>query len=550
MLQRAVLGLILCLVATSFSSQAQSSKPVTEAVLSLAGDIEIVFDWTTDRCDDEDIPDLPARAFHDSSDQVQLISTHFVARRSIGPTLDQQTRDCAVVAESVSAADPALYSDKEWLASLYTEDGSTIYALQHNEYQGHTHRGQCPSGEYFNCWYNAITLAVSTDGGASYRNVTQPPQHLVASLPYQYEAEAGPYGIFEPSNMIRAADGYIYAFVRVDDYRSSRQWTCLMRTDKVADPRSWHAWDGSGFNLSFANPYTEIIDRPASQRCAPVAEGEIGVMHESVTYNTYLDQYVLVGNSADQINGRETWGVYYAFSNDLIHWSHRQLLMETEFPWTFVAGDHDPILYPSLLDPDSASRNFETTDQHAYLYFTQFNYTGTQMTLDRDLVRIPVEFNAITIDAPAYEFTFSGQVPANATGALVGYRINTECDCLGTADFTLYTVRYTEAGDTRNLVPNAVFAGGMSSWHAWGDARYGLEPSDLSAGQMLHVTAEDSQIAGLNGQVFPVTAGADFTVTFVARVLPETADAGYFTIIFVDNRGEVRRERITLGPNV
>ncbi|MCL4875330.1 MAG: hypothetical protein KJ064_01660 [Anaerolineae bacterium] len=34
-----------------------------------------------------------------------------------------------------------------------------------------------------------------------------------------------------------------------------------------------------------------------------------------------------------------------------------------------------------------------------------------------------------------------------------------------------------------------------------------------------------------------------------SRVLPETADAGYFTIIFVDNRGEVRRERITLGPN-
>jgi len=50
-------------------------------------------------------------------------------------------------------------------------------------------------------------------------------------------------------------------------------------------------------------------------------------------------------------------------------------------------------MYPSLLDPDSETRNFETTGKKAYLYYTLFNldYLGNS-TLDRDLVRVPVEF--------------------------------------------------------------------------------------------------------------------------------------------------------------
>ena len=46
----------------------------------------------------------------------------------------------------------------------YTEDGETVYALIHNEYQGHQHPGYCPQNDYVACWDNSITLGISRDG--------------------------------------------------------------------------------------------------------------------------------------------------------------------------------------------------------------------------------------------------------------------------------------------------------------------------------------------------------------------------------------------------
>jgi hypothetical protein len=71
--------------------------------------------------------------------------------------------------------------------------------------------------------------------------------------------------------------------------------------------------------------------------------------------------------------------------------------MEAEAVWTYQCGDPNPIAYPVLLDPNSPSRNFETTGQSVYLYYTRFNYQNCQMNLDRDLIRIPIQFNASDI---------------------------------------------------------------------------------------------------------------------------------------------------------
>jgi hypothetical protein len=309
-------------------------------------------------------------------------------------------------------------------------------------------------------------------------------------------------------------------------------------------------WDGSGFTIRLPQPYANPSDTPRTQYCAAIDQDAIGVMNQSITYNTYLDQYVLVGDSADTFGGREVWGVYYALSDDLIHWSRRQLLMEAELTWTYQPGDDDPILYPALLDPDSESRNFETTDQDAYLYYTQNHYRDDQQTLDRDLVRVPVRFETRAVTAPEYEFTLSGNVPGNATQALVGYRINTECDCADTAEFALYGVQYTEGNSSRNRVPNGIFVQGMTNWTAWGAIQPDVIASDLSDTQALHVTAAPEEDAALNGTLFEVEPGAPFTVTFVARVEAVTGDAGYFTLIFMDGSREIGREQIPLVPNV
>jgi hypothetical protein len=54
-------------------------------------------------------------------------------------------------------------------------------------------------------------------------------------------------------------------------------------------------------------------------------------------------------------------------------------------------------MHPSLLDPTTTSPNFEIGGRQVDLFFTQFHFQYDSwhcwMGMDRDLVRIPVEFN-------------------------------------------------------------------------------------------------------------------------------------------------------------
>ena len=369
----------------------ETPDPFPNPILKLTGVEEVVFDWTTARCEKMNIPDLPARAFRDASGQVQLILSDNYNYRMVGPDLNSLTPDCQAVMRSDNNADPALFSDNEWIAAPYTQDGQTIYALVHNEYWGHTHPGQCPQNDYFPCWDNSITLAISTDAGKSYSHAAQPPSHLVARLPYPYKAGAGPEGTRNPSNIIQGKDGFYYSFLNVSEYGTQKQWVCLMRTDNLADPVSWRFWDGKGFDGQFVDPYLNPPANPTNHICSALEWDNIGAsLNDSITFNTYLNRYVLVGLSADTLGKREKWGIYYAFSDDLIHWTHRKLLREMPLPWTVKQNTDVSYLYPALLDPNSPSRNFETTGKTAYLYYTRHNFG--QGSLDRDLLRIAVEF--------------------------------------------------------------------------------------------------------------------------------------------------------------
>ncbi len=365
----------------------------SSAALLLTGDEQTVFNWRRDACEEEDIPDLPARAFT-SGDQVQLIAPHYVNRRFTGPDLGRLDHQCAVLMDSARDADPARFADREWIAAPYTEDGRTVYALVHQEYQGQQHPGVCASGNYLKCWYNSVTLAVSRDGGRTYRHAAPPPGHRVASLPYTYEPEAGPYGYFAPSNIVRSPDdGYHYAMIRAERYGAQRYGTCVMRTKSLADPTSWRAWDGSGYNVRFIDPYRAGGVDPAEHVCAPVSTPAIGALVESLTYNEYLGRWVLVGSGQDTIPGRgKVVGLFWSASDDLVNWSHRKLIREVELPWSYECGDPSAVAYPSVIDHGSTTRNFTTTGRDAYLYFTRLHYRGCVQSLNRDLVRVPVRF--------------------------------------------------------------------------------------------------------------------------------------------------------------
>jgi len=163
-----------------------------------------------------------------------------------------------------------------------------------------------------------------------------------------------------------------------------------------------------------------------------------------------------------------------------------------------------------------------------------------------------VEVSVTPLDGPGVfaEYTISGIVPDNATRANVGFRVNTECKCLGTTDFSLYTVRYVEGSATANRVPNPDFSQRLQGWGFWGNGTARLESNDRGAGQMLHVDATYGQPATINSAYFPVNGDVAYTLTFSARVSPASVGSGYFAIFFLTNSTEVTRVTIPLKPAV
>jgi hypothetical protein len=105
-------------------------------------------------------------------------------------------------------------------------------------------------------------------------------------------------------------------------------------------------------------------------------------------------------------------GFYFYTSDDLINWSQAKLLMKAELPWTWQCSD-GPQFYrdPSLLDPQSTTRNFDTMGQRPYLFFTRFNISGCSSSLDRDLIRIPIEFSNQAPGGPAAALAASNASP-------------------------------------------------------------------------------------------------------------------------------------------
>ena len=418
-----------------------------EPEVRAAGPEVTVYDWTTQRCDSDDIPDQPSRAFRNSAGQVVFINAHHTTRRWAGSSLAAIAHSCSILMGSGKNSDPSKYDNREWLATTWTTDGSKVHGLIHAEYQGWQYGpGYCiRPGELFEdkrkCWYNALTLTTSTDGGSRFSHAT-PPAHYVAGPPYRYEPGIGPIGFFQPSNIVRGRDGWHYLVTHTEGHGVQPTGSCLLRSSRLDDPASWRAWDGFGFNRRFRDPYLYEYE-PAEGVCTPISPSRVGTRSESLTWSTYLKQWVLVG-SADGASGP---GFYYYTSDDLINWSAGRLLMQAELPWTHECQDGpEQVRDPSLLDDESQSRNFDTIGQRPYLFFTRFNVQfntsgGCFTNLDRDLIRIPLEFSnqepggpsaALTASSPAPDtgepVRFDASRSADADGSIVRYEWDLDGD--------------------------------------------------------------------------------------------------------------------------
>ena len=369
-----------------------SSAIALTLTIPAGAEAEIVFDHARDACEKFDVPDVPARAFRASDGTIRLIASHWTNRAFAGPTLDSLRHPCGIVFEGSGNDDPAAFDDRGWIVSTYTLDGVTVHALVHNEFHGHKRPALCPSGQYMDCWYNTITYAVSTDGGRGFK-APPGPERFVAGVPYRYDPTRGKRsGLFNPSNIVRRGD-HFYTMMTSAPQGDQRAGVCLMRTDRLENPASWRGWDGRDFTVRFSDPYrtpATATGKPAV--CAPVP-GLTRLMASLSLHRPsglYIGLFTHRGKTGPGIEPVD--GVYYATSPDLIAWTAPRLLFPT--PTTLDKGcDTMPVVYPSLIDPDSPSRNFEDTDDDAYIYMTRITMEGCKTGWTRNLVRLKVRIS-------------------------------------------------------------------------------------------------------------------------------------------------------------
>ena len=378
------------------SSVSNGGYAITEPKVNVTvGSREVVYDWTNDRCEDLDVPDGPARFVRAGDGTLVLFSgnapRYYVSR---GSDFSSLTRVCGQPAlVSADKPTPESYENWEWLWAVYRE-GDKWHAFVHNEFHDNT-SATCTVGvpTFGNpCWYNSVTYAVSSDDGRTFIKPNAP-AHVVAPAPnawvpppvYPSEAYVAE-GYFQPSSIVRGPDGYYYSLMLSIRDKSSGQGICAIRSDRLDDPTSWRAWDGSGFNLRLTSPYATGASATVCTYL-PIAIG-----NESLSYNTYLGLYMLVGYS--NMGPSTTCGFYFSLSPDMVHWGPKQLIAPARIPWC-DAGPATPgvlepvmVMYPSLIDHGDTGVNFDRTGRNVYLYYTRDNDDN----LDRDLVRVPVTF--------------------------------------------------------------------------------------------------------------------------------------------------------------
>jgi hypothetical protein len=370
----------------------ERASPSLELRFTL-GAPEVVFSYRQHRCEVLDLPDMTARAVRMADGTIALYSGNAPnAYASFGPDFASLRRSCVPTLVSDDDHTAASFSNQEWLSTVYRE-GNVYHAIVHNEYHDPVHPN-CKAGDTSPanpCWYNGLTYASSLDG----RVFTQPPapSHVLAGPPQQWDASGarapGPYGYFAPSNIVKREDGYYYAMFFTIPERDDQQkrGSCVMRTDDLADPARWRAWDGAAFALAMPSPYDRDATGVACRIVVP--HGIDG----SLTYNTHLQRYIYVGGTGANVNGVVTCGFIYATSTDLIDWSPPGVLKLAPVPFP-PCGSGPNVgreYYPSLIDHADTSVNFEFTGSTPHLYYMKY----MDGALERDLLRVPVTIEVI-----------------------------------------------------------------------------------------------------------------------------------------------------------
>jgi len=326
---------------------------------------------------------------------------------SRGTDFNSLRRDCRQPAlTSADRRTAESYENWEWLWAVYRE-GNRWHALIHNEFHdavastcdpGNPAPGnpagttrsptRCPQ---------TVPVVLETHSAGACRgtapNVWVPPSAPLADGQWVME------GYFDPTNIVRANDGYYYALMTTIP---SKYWwdspsplgLCTFRTDNLDDPASWRTWDGSGFNLRMTSPYVTGSPAPA---CALFFEPIRDSGH--MVYSTYLNRYIHVAPSATDIGGRKVCGSTSRSRRICFTGAHSSCSSKQVKQLRFGSTSPSmlepvPVQYPSIVDHADTTINFERAGRTTYLYYSRFRSVdyGPLYSVDRDLVRVPLTF--------------------------------------------------------------------------------------------------------------------------------------------------------------
>ncbi len=387
-----------------------SLTPTDTVTLTVAGPSTTVFRSSTDGCELNDRPDVYVHAVRTLTGVMLISGNAFGNYALAGPDFDHLRRDCAHPRlVSGDNPDPSTFRSREWISATYRL-GDTIHALVHNEYHDPVSPLCMPgeNGPRNPCWYNSVTYAYSIDGGLTFDHPRSPRGYVVAAPTSRWDPRRGapegprrrPYGYFGPSSIIKGPDGYFYSTMVVMNNPDSARGTCVIRTRHLGDPESWRAWDGTGYTLRFENPYNPSAPQPGSA-CMAASPDAIHDFGGSLTYNTYLGRYVLVGFVARARKSSPlACGFAFSLSRDLVTWTTPQVFASADPPSGDVTScaEHSELghaYYASLIDPSDTTTNFEVTGRTPYLYYV--TGLGSQA---RNLVRVQLRFDRSATAVP------------------------------------------------------------------------------------------------------------------------------------------------------
>jgi hypothetical protein len=348
----------------------------------------VIFDPRRDACDGHDVPDTPLRAWRGADGAIHAFALHYENRRMSGASILALRPECAIVYRGSGNPDPAAHDDRAWIAATFTEDGKTIQALVHHEYQANTHPGRCRFAEYIKCWWNSVLAIRSEDGGRSFRRGNPLP---VAATPFPQEEGQGRHrGFFNPSNIIEI-DGALHAMIGTTGWEAApgrpaqASGVCLFRADDRGRS-DWRAWDGQRFSARFPGPSRKGVPQQPCAALAPFPAPVGSVVRHRPSGRWLAIYQAKVGMPDGRGGSYSASGFYLAASPDLRAWSEPTLVLATKTLYDDPCGGAVLRSYPVLIDEAAQSRNFADTGEEALLVFSELPTSGCAYSDVRRLI--------------------------------------------------------------------------------------------------------------------------------------------------------------------